>query len=384
MKGLPKHIHIVSFDVPYPANYGGVIDIFHKIKCFHKLGVKVHLHAYQYGRKESKVLMDYCHEVHYYKRKIFRNPFSNKKPYIVVSRNSVELIDCLVQDDYPILFEGLHSTFYLADKRLKDRKKIVRMHNIEHDYYEHLYRAEKNYAKKSFFKLEATRLKKYESVLKHADLIAAISSNDHKYLSSKFEKTFYWPPFHTNEEVTGIVGKGEFILYHGNLGVAENYKAAKYLINNVFAHSDYPFVVAGSNPTYELKNLIQKHDNIKLFSDISTEKIEQLIASAQINILHTAQATGIKLKLINALYQGRHCLVNNKMVDNTGLEGLCYVANNSTQYKEQIAQLWAEEFSSEEIEERKVILQSEFNNLANMEIFAMAYSSQKSKALATK
>ena len=21
-----KHLHIVSFDVPYPANYGGVID----------------------------------------------------------------------------------------------------------------------------------------------------------------------------------------------------------------------------------------------------------------------------------------------------------------------------------------------------------------------
>ena len=22
------HLHIVSFDIPYPANYGGVIDVF--------------------------------------------------------------------------------------------------------------------------------------------------------------------------------------------------------------------------------------------------------------------------------------------------------------------------------------------------------------------
>jgi len=344
------------------------------------MGVKVHLHAYQYGRKESKVLSDYCHEVKYYRRKIFRNPFSNKKPYIVVSRNSTELIDSLLKDNHPILFEGLHSTYYLADKRLKDRFKIVRMHNIEHDYYEHLYKAEKNYAKKSFFKLEASRLKKYESVLKHADLIAAISSNDYKYLSNKYANTFYWPPFHTNEEMSAMPGRGDFVLYHGNLGVAENHKAAKYLINNVFSSSDKPFVIAGSNPSYELRTLVQKFDNIKLYSDISTERIEQLIRSAHINVLHTAQATGIKLKLINALYQGRHCLVNSKMVDNTGLESLCYVANNATSYRNQIDDLWAKDFDSEEMEQREELLLSAFNNRNNMELFVLALQGQSKVA----
>lgn len=384
MKGLPKHIHLIAFDVPYPANYGGVIDIFYKIKCFHKMGVKVHLHAYQYGRKESNVLKDYCHKVSYYRRKIFRNPFSNKKPYIVVSRNSSELIDALLKDNHPILFEGLHSTYYLDDPRLKDRMKVVRMHNIEHDYYEHLYKAEKNYAKKQFFKLEASRLKKYQRVLKHANLIAAISSNDFEYLSKKFKQTFYWPPFHTNEDVTASEGKGDFILYHGNLGVAENHKAAKYLINNVFANTDYPFAIAGSNPSYELKSLVQKYDNIKLYSDVSTERIEQLIGSAQINILHTSQATGIKLKLINALYQGRHCLVNSKMVDETGLESLCYVANTATQFKDKIAELWNQPFTDEEVEERKDVLGAAFNNCHNLELFTEAFSGKKAKALADK
>ena len=27
-----KAINIISFDVPYPANYGGVIDVFYKIQ----------------------------------------------------------------------------------------------------------------------------------------------------------------------------------------------------------------------------------------------------------------------------------------------------------------------------------------------------------------
>ena len=28
-----NHLHIISFDVPYPANYGGVIDVFYRVKA---------------------------------------------------------------------------------------------------------------------------------------------------------------------------------------------------------------------------------------------------------------------------------------------------------------------------------------------------------------
>ena len=28
-----KNINIVSFDIPYPPNYGGIIDVFYKIKA---------------------------------------------------------------------------------------------------------------------------------------------------------------------------------------------------------------------------------------------------------------------------------------------------------------------------------------------------------------
>ena len=42
-----KELHVVAFDVPYPANYGGVIDIFYKVQALSEAGVKVHLHCYQ-------------------------------------------------------------------------------------------------------------------------------------------------------------------------------------------------------------------------------------------------------------------------------------------------------------------------------------------------
>ena len=34
-----KHLHIVSFSIPYPANYGGVIDVFYKLVALHKAGI---------------------------------------------------------------------------------------------------------------------------------------------------------------------------------------------------------------------------------------------------------------------------------------------------------------------------------------------------------
>ena len=47
---MPEGIHIVSFDVPFPPEYGGVIDVYFKAKALSEKGLKVLLHCFQYGR----------------------------------------------------------------------------------------------------------------------------------------------------------------------------------------------------------------------------------------------------------------------------------------------------------------------------------------------
>ena len=135
MQTLPKKIHVVAFDVPYPADYGGVIDIYHKVEALHHQGIEVVLHMYQYGREESKTkLRKITKALYYYKRSTFKNPFVGSTPYIVNSRNGNELLDNLLKDSAPILFEGLHCTYHIANPLLAKRFKIVRTHNIEHHY----------------------------------------------------------------------------------------------------------------------------------------------------------------------------------------------------------------------------------------------------------
>jgi hypothetical protein len=362
MPNYDKQIHIISFDVPFPPSYGGVIDVYYKIKSLHELGIKVHLHCYKYGREEARELNDICASVNYYKRERFSNPYIGSKPYIVRTRNTRRLLNTLMLDDFPILFEGLHSCHHLTNPGLQNRFKMVRMHNIEHDYYTNLAKVERNLAKKYFFKLESRRLSNFEFTLKHANCILAISPNDKKYLEGKFERVIYLPAFHPNKSVESKTGKGDYILYHGNLEVGENDEAALYLVNDVFSKLNLPCVIAGNNPSLLLKQVSKKYANISLVENTSVETIDKLISGAQINVLPTFQATGIKLKLINALFRGRHCVVNTPMVFNTGLKSLCVEANDAEAMVADLEKLFDQPFKESDIESRKHFFESHFNN----------------------
>lgn len=364
MPGFVKQLHVISFDVPFPPSYGGVIDVYYKLKALHEQGVKVHLHCYKYGREEARELNDICASVNYYKRERFSNPYIGSKPYIVRTRNTRRLIHNLLKDDFPILFEGLHSCCHLTNPALAKRFKMVRMHNIEHHYYTNLAMVERNIAKKYFFNLESKRLSNFEFILHQADCILAISPNDKKYLEAKFENVCYVPAFHPNVAVETHTGKGKFILYHGNLEVGENDEAALYLVNEVFSKLQLPCIIAGNNPSSMLRQTMKKYDTISLVENTTIETIHQLIKEAQINVLPTFQSTGIKLKLINALFSGRHCVVNLPMISNTGLQSLCTVTADSKEMIKAIETLFTQEITEAEIQARKQFFQHHFNNEA--------------------
>ena len=145
---MNKHLHVVCFDNPYPPNYGGVIDVFYKLKALQQKGINITLHVFEYGRMRNNILDSICKHVYYYPRRTFVNPFIGTIPYIVSTRNHTQLLQNLQVNQYPILFEGLHSCFYLNHPLLQNRKKMVRMHNIEHDYYRKLEDVESNFFKK--------------------------------------------------------------------------------------------------------------------------------------------------------------------------------------------------------------------------------------------
>lgn len=361
-----KHLHILAFDVPYPADYGGVIDIYYKVKSLHQQGVKVHLHCFEYARKQAKELELICESVQYYQRNMSKRFLLDPLPFIVVSRQSDDLINNLIKDQHPILFEGLHTCYYLNDERLKNRIKIVRTHNIEHDYYAALSHNEKHIFRKIYFKHEAEKLKQIEPILQQADTILAISKADAKKLSEHFSEVHFIGAFHPYQQVSSLSGTGKYCLYHGNLSVAENNRAALYLIKEVFSKINTPCVIAGKNPSKEIQKNIATFTHIRLIKNPDQETMQELIQNAQINILPAFQTTGIKLKLLSALFHGRHCITNKTMIEHTGLEELCTSAESPQQMIAKINLLFQTPFHTEEKEHRNKLLLKDFSNEENV------------------
>jgi hypothetical protein len=361
------HLHIVSFDIPYPPNYGGVIDVFYKVKALHAAGVRIHLHCFQYHREPAKELAEYCFEVNYYPRRTGLLSALSWMPYIVYSRRSGDLLKNLCKDDHPILFEGIHSCYYLSHRSLRKRIKIYRESNIEHQYYYHLFKAEKNLFKKLYFLISGLKLRAFQHKLAHSSLMLTVSREDNEYLASKFNKVRvgYLPSFHRDDDISVETGKGDYILYQGNLSVAENRKAAEFLISEVLAGSDIKLVVAGLNPPDSLVRVAGKHGNVTLIPNPSEEKMTGLIKNAHINMMVTFQSTGLKLKILNALFNGRFCLVNRNMVKGTELAGICEIADTPESLRQKAGELMNLPFTEEMVIERKQVLMKWHSNREN-------------------
>ena len=364
---MDNHLHIVTHDVPWPADFGGVVDLFYKIKALHNLGIKIHLHCFTAGRPEQKILNNYCASVQYYQRKKGLAGFSMRIPYIVNSRKDDTLLKDLEKDNYPILLEGIHSTYFLQHNKLKHRKVFVRLHNVEYKYYEQLAKLETNFARKTYFKMESRLLKKYEEQLAKKTTFWAVSNEDLQVYKNEFnaEHIHFMPVFLPWDEINSEAGKGNFCLYHGNLSINENEKAAAWLLNEVFKNINIPFTIAGKDPSPRLKVLAAAHAHINLVENPSETEMQDLIKKAQVNILPSFNNTGVKLKLLNALYNGRHCLVNRAAVEGSAIETQCTIASSANEFIAGTKILFDEPFTETKMLQRSAVLNDIYNTGKN-------------------
>lgn len=363
-----KHLHIVALDVPWPANYGGVVDLFYKLKALHQLGVKIHLHCFtQADRTPQEELNKYCESVNYYERKKNISSFSLFIPFIVKSRKNKTLITNLKKDNYPILLEGIHCSYYLHTNELSNRKVIVRLHNVEFEYYKQLAKNEPNLFKKLYFYNESRLLFTYEKRIANKANFIAVSEQDVTLYQQLFDakNIYYLPVFIPHTLAVGAIGKGCFCLYHGNLSINENETAAIWLLQNVFNTLEVPFVIAGKNPSKKLQELAHQHKHTCLVANPSQKEMQDMITKAQVHVLPSFNNTGVKLKLLNALFNGRHCLVNPAGVDGSRVATTCHIATDANSFKKMIELLYPQPFTEQEKEQRQGLLQTLYNNDIN-------------------
>lgn len=367
---MDRQLHIVCLDVPWPADYGGVIDMMNRILAFKRMGVGIHLHYFSYNeRGRPEELNQFCASVNVYQREKPGKKLSLHLPYIVSSRINKDLVDRLKTDNHPILLEGLHCTGILKDLDRTNRKIVVRMHNEESLYYKELARSESGFLKKMYYYNESRLIKKYSHHLPDDCVYACVSQKDIQVLKNCYHlsKVEFLPTFPTWQNVNSPEGLGSFCLYHGNLSVPENEEAAVWLICQVFTKARVPFIIAGKKPSKKLQKIAGLCQHTCLVADPSEKQMSDLIKKAHIHTLpcFNKNITGIRLKLLHALFEGRHCVVNDPMVAGTGLSDACHVGNNANAFASIVLQLHNHPYEPEETVLRKQLLGETYNNDKN-------------------
>ena len=361
---MDKQLHIVCLDVPFPANYGGAIDAFYLMKALYAQGIHITLHCFAYGsRSKQAELEKYCKRIYYYNRKPYWQFILSKTPFIIASRKNNALLKNLLLDDAPILFEAIHTSGFIHHPALQHRKKIVRTLNVESDYYFQLADHATSFIQKQYYQIEAKRLLQYEQTQLSNVSIACIAKHDQAYFQKFYspEQCKYIGAFHPFSQVAIPTRQGEYCLYHGNLSVAENNTSAMWLVENIFSKCLQPFILAGANPSEELQQAVKQFPHISIIANPSKNKMDELIGNAQIHVLPSFQDTGLKLKLLHALFAGRHCVVNELMLTGTNLNSAFTVANTNLEWITAIEKLFTTPFTNTDIENRKAILENQFS-----------------------
>ena len=340
--------------------------MYYKVKALAAAGIKIVLHYFDYHDRDISPLTPYCIEINAYKRKSILQCRSLALPYIICSRINERLITRLNEDEFPVLLEGLHCAGVLPYLQKQSRVKL-RMHNDEAVYYHSLAALEKNSLKKRYFSLEAKRLQQFQSRMQKDIGIFCLAETDMHILQQKhqFKALHFVPCFIPWQQVSGQTGKGNYCLYHGNLAVSENEAAALWLIKNVFSQTKIPFVIAGNGISAELRSVAKNQKHIKLLNNLPVDELNGVIRDAHINILPSVNNTGVKLKLLHAVLEGRFCITNDNGINGSGISGV-HVANTPEAYIRLVEDLYKQDFTSDHIAERKPV-EVLYNNKANAE-----------------
>lgn len=364
-----KALHIVSFDNPFPPVYGGRIEVFFKLKPLHELGIKIYFHCFvdEIPAKNPK-LETITQQVFYYKNN--KNPlfFFSRLPFSVISRNNKKLLENIQLIDAPILFEGLKPTFWVYKQQFESFRKILRLHNIEHDYFKGVSNSETGFFKKWAFRIESKKYQEYESVVGEFDKTITLSNFENQYINGKFGNSVYIPVFHGNEKVKALNGIGKYAIYHGDLRMSDNIRVVKMLIGIFKKITDFELVIASNSNKKLITEFIGDAENISYVWIENFAHLQQLLMDAHINLIFSFQRSGTKLKLMNSLFNSRFCIINENIMDDETVTQLCEFANSEAEIAEKIRTLKSLPFT--DYEKRRDILETSMNDAINAKLLA--------------
>ncbi|MEP6746496.1 MAG: hypothetical protein ABJB86_02150 [Bacteroidota bacterium] len=357
---MTKYLHIVCPEIPNPSSAADTTDTYFQLQFLHEAGYQVMLHCFHdETNTDTTHLENITAQIHLYERNQGHKGVSIRHPYCISSRSNPLLLENLFQHFCPVLFQGTTATFCLPELVEKGYKIIVRINGIASELYESNTKCEKSLLKKAYAFNEARLIRKWEEkISEHAIIITTTISDQQKFQQLyKGARTAHIASFLPVPEIKSKPGTGMYCLYFGDMMNPENEKMVHWLSDNIFRKITVPLIVADICSTIKLQD--QPHhpeSNICMVSNPSEEALTELIQKAQIVLLPRCHNSGFDKRLLQALEKGRHCICNDVMIHDTGLEKLFILASDNEEIIDAINIYFSQPFTDQDICERKALL----------------------------
>lgn len=329
-----KHEGVITLNIvwlapelPYPANTGGRILVYNRIKQLSALGNIVYLISIVDDDTEVdyKELNKICKEVtivsrsHYKARNLLK---SFKEPYCAASRTyksiTSKIEQYIVAGNCDIVFCELPQMALNIIGKLdnKDVKYILSLQNIESESMMSLAAGINNKLKRKIYKFESKRLRLLENriaAINCFDAICFVSDKDMETFKERYPKyrgqTFLSPigsDRHMHKKCGNIkITNKKNIVFVGKMNYPPNVEGVIWLAKKVMPLvidqcPDAVLYIVGKDPTEEVKALSNEH----IVVTGTVESVKEYYTNAVVATLPIFSGGGVKTKLIEAVSYG--------------------------------------------------------------------------------
>jgi glycosyltransferase involved in cell wall biosynthesis len=337
------NILVISLDSPFPDDYGGTKDIWARTNLLFQTGWSVDLVASYLDPRRKQVFLEsgkaalFGHVFLFPRLSLVRG-FLSSKPYDLVSRRlrnqDIEKLAATIGAKlYDIVIvEGFHSmdTFESLRTHLSYKKSVLRVLNIESEYYRHLCESEPNWVKACYYRIESSKYdffcRRYKFDRAY-DAIFHISASELNHpIFDGIEQQYFIPPFlDLKIQKPEFNGRRKTFLYVGNLNLPDNRLAVRQsyaYLTQLMSETGTGYRICGKSDHRLPFRELERDRRVTFRLNITDEDLMQEYSSAKIFVNFSANRSGVKLKLLDALSHGLPVISNGNGCEGSGLEEL--------------------------------------------------------------
>ncbi len=244
-----------------------------------------------------------------------------------------------IADEFDVIFCDHYVMFQYIPEDYKG-KVVLHQHNCEYLIWQRYAAIEKNWFKKLALYHQASRIRKYEQeICKKAMSILAAPNDTDELVMIGADRTKFYETYHLGDDLLleqpdlSYEKTEKTLLYIGTLSWEANIDGLVWFNKEIWPrvknnHPGIKLYIIGKHADIRLKEIAERDEQIELTGFV--EDVEPYFRKSRVFITPLRFGSGIKVKVINALYRGIPCVTTS-----IGTEGLKVKDGESVYIKDQ-------------------------------------------------